>query len=68
MERRNVRARHQRGQSIVEYLLIIGAIILALVAIKSTVETRMTSLRDEAMGKVDTAKSTVETKVDAKKH
>jgi len=61
MERRKAGLRDRRGQSIVEYLVLIGAFVLALTAIRTMVDTKMGALSTSALGKVDTAKATVAT-------
>ena len=68
MKRRSTRARHQRGQSIVEYLMITAGLIAGIIIIKNTIITpRMTGLRSASEAKLDTAKTTAGM-IDGKNH
>lgn len=49
--------RAQRGQSILEYLLIVTLIVIAFVTIKPTVQTHLNTLYGHARNKVGTAAS-----------
>ncbi len=49
------RLRNRRGQSILEYLLITGVIIAAIVAISAKVKTSMTNVFENAATQTGTA-------------
>lgn len=59
------RRRNQRGQSIVEYLVVVAAIIAAIIGIGAAVGDRTTALSNSATGRIDAAATTVETNVAA---
>ena len=46
---------NRRGQSIVEYLVIAGVIIAAILGIRAAFRTRMNNLMNQSQNKVDTA-------------
>ena len=70
MRRRRAQVRNRSGQSIIEYLVVVGAIILAIAAFagpSGLVTNKITALRTESLNKVDAAKNRAAT-IDANRH
>ena len=53
------RLRNRRGQSVVEYLVVAMAVILAIVGLAGLIQGRVTNLGNAAGAQVDAAAATV---------
>ena len=57
--------RSQRGQSIIEYLVVVAAVITAIIAIGALVQPKVTTLGTTAVNSLDTADTAITANIGA---
>jgi len=62
------RRRSARGQSIIEYLVVAAAVILAIIAFSGQVQSKVEGLGNSAGNQLDAAANTIKNDVVANEH
>jgi len=62
------RRRGAQGQSIIEYLVVVGVVILAIIGFSTQVQTKVEGLGNSAGAQLDAAANTITDQVVAAQH